>query len=113
MAERRSKRMVVSLDGEIILDEICYAGVIENISREGICMLTLTAGITLGCVPGTKVELKIKSTDEEILKLHCTVRWEEKIPPESLSNKIGMEIIDLPSEYEDFLKKQNYIELYT
>ncbi len=112
MTERRSQRMAVALDAEIIVDEIIYAGVLENISREGLCMMTLTAGSILECVYGTKVEIKIKSTDEDILKLHCTVMWQEEVTPESLSYKIGMEIIDPPSAYEDFLKKQNYIELY-
>ncbi len=112
MAERRSQRMAVALDAEIIVDEIIYAGVLENISKEGLCMMTLPAGSILDCVHGTKVEIKIKSTDEDILKLHCTVMWQEVVPPESLSCKIGMEIMDPLSVYKDFLKKQNYIDLY-
>ena len=113
MPKRRSKRIAVILDAEIILNEISYAGVIQNISREGICILTLPAESPVECTTGTKVELHIKPTAEEILKLHCVVIWEEKISPESLSNKIGMEIINPPSEYEDLLKKQNYIEFYS
>ena len=113
MAERSSQRMAVALDVEIIVDEINYAGVLENISREGICMMTLPTGRILECDHSTIVEIKIKSTDEEILKLHCKVIWQEEVPPESLSYKIGMEIIDPPSAYEDFLKKQNYIEIYS
>jgi hypothetical protein len=113
MERRRSKRIAVILDAEIILNEISYAGFIENISKEGIFMRILPAEKQIECTTGTKLELKIKPTDEEILKLHCSVIWVEKISPDSLANNIGLEIINPSSEYEDLLKKQNYIEFYS
>jgi hypothetical protein len=62
--------------------------------------------------PGTKVELKIKLPSEETLILHCEIMRSKNTSPDGLTSGIGMEIINPPSEYDDLLKKQEYIDLY-
>ncbi|MEN8265216.1 MAG: PilZ domain-containing protein [Nitrospirota bacterium] len=112
MERRSSQRIVVTLDAELILNDTSFAGVIENISKEGLYIKILPSEKLIEFISGTKIEIKIQLSSGEILNLHCMVIRSEKILPDSLTSYVGMEIIDPPSEYEDFLKEQKYINLY-
>ncbi len=112
MEGRRSQRIVTTLDAELILNENNYTGVIENISKDGIYMRTLPANIPMEFATGTKLELKVKLPSEETLILHCEIMRSNNISSDGLTSGIGMKVIDPPSEYDDLLKKQEYIDLY-
>jgi hypothetical protein len=112
MEKRRSQRIVAAFNAELTLNENNYTGVVENISKEGIYMRTLPAKVPTDFTPGTKLELKVTPRSEETLILHCEIIWSIHTSTDGLTSGIGMEIIDPPSEYDDLLKKQEYIDLY-
>jgi hypothetical protein len=113
MERRSSSRIVTTFNAEFSLEEYNYTGVIENISEDGICMRFLSSSTPIEFTPGTELELNIKSSPEETMNLRCVIKWSKSISPDRLSGSAGMEIINPPPEYEELLKKQEYIDLYS
>jgi hypothetical protein len=107
MEKRRSNRIIVSLKANLISGDISYAGIIENLSEEGIYIRTFPTNISTDFRLGTPVELKFQRHTEEPLNLHlyCTVKWSYKTPPHGLTTSIGLEIIDPPLEYRKFYEE--------
>jgi hypothetical protein len=104
MERRRFRRKIVSLKAELISGGVSYLGVIENLSEEGIYMRIAPTKNAIDFVPGTKVELRFQPSSEETLNLPCSVKWAYKTPPHGLTTSIGMEIINPPPEYKEFLE---------
>ncbi len=104
--KRRSKRKNVDFKGEIILNDLVYAGTIENISEKGIYIETEPVDpLSQNSLFTTGMELRIhfQSPSGEMLKLHCKVIWSYKAEPQGLTEKTGMEVIFPPP---------GFIELY-
>ncbi len=105
MERRRSKRIILSLEAKLISGDISYDGLIGNISEDGIFMRTMPTKASIDSfTPGTNFELKFQLPSEGKLSLHCRVIWSHKTPPHGLTYSMGMEIIDPPPEYKEFLK---------
>jgi len=101
---RRSKRKIVSLEARLVSGGVRLAGVIENLSEEGIYMRTAPTKSVIDFSPGTPLELSFQLPSGEMLNLHCNVKWAYKTLPHGLTNSIGMEIINPPQKYKEFLK---------
>ena len=121
MERRRSKRIVVMLEAEIIsgadsylgflendterpgVNVYTYAGIIENISEDG--MLISVSEITnVNFDIGEKLEIVFQPPSGERLNLHCMVRrFQDRITPQDLKQKIGMEVIDPPPAFRKFI----------
>jgi hypothetical protein len=99
--KRHSNRIVIGLKAEIISDDIHYEGVIENLSEDGICVITVPTENTIDFAPGAILQIKFQFLSEETLNLRCKVRWSSKNKPHGLTQKIGMEIIDPPWDKSD------------
>jgi hypothetical protein len=113
MEKRRSKRKIVALKAEIVSGGKSYAGVIENLSEDGIYIITTPSKSSIDFALGTTVELKFQPPSEpkdilrssgETINLHCKVIWSYKTPPHGLTHSIGMEIINPSPEYKELLK---------
>jgi hypothetical protein len=104
MEKRRSKRKIVRLKAERISGDKNHAVFIENLSEEGIYMITAPAKTSMDFIPGTALELKFQLRSGETLNLRCKVIWSHKNPPDGLTNSVGMEIIDPPLKYKEFIK---------
>jgi hypothetical protein len=104
MEKRRSERKIVTLKAEIVSGDKSYAGVVENISEEGIYVITTPSKNPMDFTHGTMVELKFQLHSGEGMNLHCKVIWAYKTPPHGLTNSIGVEIIEPPAQYKEFLK---------
>jgi hypothetical protein len=105
MEKRRSKRKIVRLKAERISGNKNHAVFIENLSEEGIYMITAPAKTSMDFTPGTKLELKFQFPSGDTLNLRCKVIWSyKKTPPDGLTNSVGMEIIAPPLKYKEFVK---------
>lgn len=96
MEKRLSKRIIIGLKAEIISGDIICEGVIENLSEAGIYVITAPTKTEIDFAPGTILEVKFQFLSGETLNLQCEVKWSYKTPPHSLTNRIGMKIIDPP-----------------
>ncbi len=96
MDRRRFARIHGGYDAEIIHEGRNYAAIIENLSENGVCVITLPTGIPVDIAPGEKLKTKFRPHPGETLVLNCIVRWSNKTPPHGLTTRLGMEIIDPP-----------------
>ncbi|MEF9426051.1 MAG: PilZ domain-containing protein [Candidatus Mariimomonas ferrooxydans] len=104
MDKRRTKRITYRLKAERISGNIKSAVFIENLSENGIYMITTPAKTRINFTPDSPVKLKFQLSSGETLNLNCKVIWSHKIQPDGLANSVGMEIIAPPLKYKKFLK---------
>lgn len=102
---RRSRRLSVNLKAERLSCTNNCSVFIENLSEKGIHMITAPAKNPKLFVPGSAVELNLKTGNGETIKLHCNVKWSYDNSPEDMTNSVGLEIIDPPETYLEFLKR--------
>lgn len=106
MERRRATRLTVNLRAERLSCTKNCSVFIENLSENGIYMIT-APGKNYVYVPGTRVNLKLKLSTGETLNLNCFVKWSYDNSPEDLTNSVGLEIIDPPVKYKEFIKTLN------
>jgi hypothetical protein len=105
MEKRRSRRIKIKLKAESISGDRKYGVFIENISEHGIQMLTTPSNEHLKYTAGTDIDLKFQLSTGKTLTLRCKVKWScTKVPPNGLTDSIGLEIIDPPSQYIKFVR---------
>ncbi len=101
---RQSKRIMVSLIAEIILDGASYVGFIENISERGLHMRIGPMNKPLDFTPGQTLKLKLRLPTQEILNPDCNIKWFYKTPPHGLIDSLGIEILNPHPKYKAFLQ---------
>lgn len=105
MGKRRVKRTTVHLNAERISGDEKYGVFIENISEKGIHMLATHATPHTHYSPGKNIDVQFYIAHGKPLVLHCRVRWScPKVPPNGMTDSIGLEIIDPPPQYIEFIK---------
>lgn len=107
--EKRSKRIYVSLNTELIPESgKGYSGIITDLSEDGVgvCVQTFTTETTKDFITGTRLELRFQLHSGETINLYCEVVWlySYKLLSFRISNNIGVRILNSPPEYNEFLK---------
>ncbi|KPK36388.1 MAG: hypothetical protein AMK70_02360 [Nitrospira bacterium SG8_35_1] len=106
MERRTSDRVVVNLKAErISCIENCSV-FIENLSENGIYMITAPSRKN-SFTPGTELELELELSTEKSINLNCNVKWAYKNEHDDLTHSVGLEIIEPPQEYKDFITNLN------
>lgn len=100
---RASKRVTVNLKAERISCTDNCSVFIENISETGIYMIT-APGKKNEFRPGTELDLELELSSGKTINLNCNVKWSFETSPEDSTKSVGLEIIDPPREYKEFLK---------
>jgi len=104
MEKRRCKRFRVNLNAERISGKDKYGVFIENISETGIHILTTHSQAHKVYLPGREIDLNFRLSSGRSMNLHCRVKWvHPKNPPDDLTDSIGLEIINPPMQYVDFV----------
>jgi hypothetical protein len=106
MERRRAKRVTVNLKAERISCTKNCSVFIENLSETGISMITSPTNNKV-YVPGSGINLKLKLSTGDIIKLNCNVKWYYDSSSDDMTNSVGLEIIDPPDDYMEFLKTLN------
>lgn len=104
MDSRQHKRIIVSLEAELVFGDVHIAGNIENLSEEGIYLITASSKSFPDYTPDTLFELRFRRPSGDIQHLNCRIKWLYKTPPHGLTNSIGMEIVGPAASYKEFLK---------
>jgi hypothetical protein len=106
MKKKLRARIPVAIETEIVSNGKTYAAVAGNLSDKGIFIEINPMKTATPFIPMKKIELKLKITPKktlnvkgEIIWLHC-----KKTATNSLTNYIGLEIINPSSEYKKFFK---------
>ena len=105
MEKRRSRRITVKLKAESLSGAKNKGVFIENISTQGIHILTDPSHTATTLTSGTELDLKFQLPSGETLTLRCIIKWSyPNIPPNGVTNSIGLEIINPPLKYKEFVK---------
>ncbi len=96
MDRRQVKRIVPGYKAEIIYNGQSYSGIIEDLCEYGVCVITSPIKDSVDFQQNAKIDIKFKPHPNETLTLNCIIKWSNKIHPEGVTYKIGMEIIDPP-----------------
>lgn len=104
MDARCTKRKIVSIRAELIIGDKSWASFIENLSEEGIFVTTSAAESSVKIAPQAPATLRFPLPAGEKAELNCRIIWTLKLPPYGLTQNVGMEVIDPPASYKDFLQ---------
>jgi hypothetical protein len=105
MGKRRSERIDCKLNAWTTFDYICYNGVIENISKEGLLNI-IPDNKVVDVFPDKRIEINFKALSGPDLNITCKIIWSriKTNVPFGLIHFIGMEVIKPPQEYKNFVK---------
>lgn len=106
MERRGAKRLVVNLKAERLSCTKNCSVFIENLSDTGIYMITAPS-INKDYEPGGSLLLKLELATGKTLNLQCNVKWSFDNSPEDLTNSVGLEILNPPDEYKNFINTLN------
>jgi len=105
MEKRRYKRTTVYFKAERISGDEKYGVFIENISDKGIHMLATHAPVHAHYSRGKNIDVRFHIAHRKPLILRCRIRWScPKVPPNGLTDSIGLEILDPPRQYIEFVR---------
>ncbi len=104
MKAKRSKRVILEIPAEIITENKHCAGTIENLSDNGMYVVTAPAKSEKHFPPGTEAEIRFRLPSGEKLALHCKIKWSFLTPPHSYTFSIGLKIKDPPLSYHEALQ---------
>jgi hypothetical protein len=105
MEKRRSNRIKINLRAERISGDNRHGIFIENISENGINIIVANEKTLKEFLPGKDVDLRFRLSSGEALNLRCKVKWFcPDSQPDVLTESIGLEIIDPPPRYIEFVR---------
>lgn len=96
MEKRKSTRIVGGYKVDLLSDGLKYAGEVENLSEEGVCILVFPATVPVDFQQDDIYEMHFYSSPEETLVCQCRVQWAKKTSSHGLTSRIGLMIIDPP-----------------
>lgn len=105
MEKRRHERIDESLEAEIVSNGSVYSCLVMNFSAEGLYIVTATASSVVEISPSTVLQLNCTLPSGSRLSMDCKIIWFQTKPsPHGVSFSLGLEIIDPPREYRDFVE---------
>jgi len=96
--------MIVRMDATIESAGQTFSGFIGNLSEKGIHMNIVKTRQPLNFKPGDSVQLKVQLPSEEVLILSCLVKWLNNAAEKDITCCLGMEVIQPPDAFLEFLK---------
>ncbi len=103
MEKRRDDRLTVKLEAKRLSCTTNCSVFIENLSERGIQMIT-SPNKKSEYIPGSEIDIEFELSTGNIIMLNCNVKWSYKNEEEDMTNCVGLEIVDPPMEYKEFLK---------
>lgn len=105
MERRFFDRKTVHLKAERLSGDESNAVFIKNISEHGLHVITTPVETADKFPPDTFFDLRFQLSSGETIELQCIVRWAyQNDPPDDLTSSVGIEIIDPPARYKEFVK---------
>ena len=112
MDKRLSKRIPVRLEAYIFSGDKTYVGFIDNISGSGFQFLIVTTILApKDFKPDNIIQLYFQVPSGETLKLFCKVKWYLKKSSDNKPATLGIEIIDPPPKFKEFIRTLDIINV--
>jgi hypothetical protein len=94
--KRHAKRIIAGYKTMILYGGKSYAGVIENLSENGVYVISEPMETAIDFNAGESIDLKVETPTGEHLDLKCKIKWSSKIMPHNVRSRLGLEIIYPP-----------------
>lgn len=105
LERRRSERITINLRAERISGNETRSVFIENISENGINITIAPPEIEMDYAPGNEIDLTFLLPSAETVDLQCKIIWAcKRTPPDGLTSNIGLEIINPPLKYIEWIE---------
>jgi hypothetical protein len=104
LKKRASRRITVHLDAELTYDGTNCMAVIENMSDNGLHAVFTPVNSSADLTPEQKVDVTFHTASGQALRLHCMEKWSRPVSDNELTIGMGLEILEPPSQYNEFLK---------
>jgi hypothetical protein len=107
LEKRRHIRVDYRVNAEITYGDKSYRGNIENISESGIFKVAFPEKEIVDLIPGSPLVVKFQGPSGEDFNLNCLIKWLRiyTISPFALKYNMGIEIVNAPQEYRDFVEQ--------
>lgn len=107
LEKRRHIRVDYRVNAEITYNDKCYKGNIENISESGIFKVAFPEKEIVDLMPGSPLTVKFRGSSGEDFNLNCRIKWLRiyTVSPFALKYNLGIEIVNPPQEYRDFVEQ--------
>ncbi|RJR14740.1 MAG: PilZ domain-containing protein [Nitrospiraceae bacterium] len=104
--KRRHKRFVITLHAKVIIGEKTYAGVIGNVSEEGLSS-TITTFIKTDeqFTPDRIIHLVFDLPSGDPVDLPCEIRWYLRPRDDAPTLILGLYILEPPSQYTKWISR--------
>lgn len=99
-------KLSVCLEGELIFSDGRYEAFVENISEDGMYISIAHIMNKDHIRSKSKLYLKVRLPSGQMILLNCREKWSERNTPHSLIARIGMEIINPPEEFIQFIENK-------
>ena len=96
-------KKITSFKAKLISDKV-YPAIVENLSGNGLYLRAASNESTSELTPGKTLKVNFNSDSGEEISILCRILWSYKTPPHGITDSLGMEVIDPPSNYEEFFK---------
>ncbi|MHA2219434.1 MAG: PilZ domain-containing protein [Candidatus Hodarchaeales archaeon] len=103
MIKRAYERIPVKLEGIFISNDTNCIAYIRNVSAFGVNAIITPLNCATDFLKEANYELIIHISSGETIKLNCLRKWSSSISPQGLTKEVGLEIIDPPNQYKEFL----------
>jgi hypothetical protein len=101
--KRTYKRITANLEGVLLNDNISYVAFIRNFSEHGLNTIVTPLKTSVNFILQEKIDLKLNIPSGKTINLHCRKRWSHDISLSRLTKNIGVEIIEPPIMYIEFI----------
>lgn len=96
MEKRAAHRITPGLKAEIRSGGLSCEGVIENLSEDGMFVVTSYSGRVIDFKQGTTLVVRFQFYSKETIELKCTAKRSENTPPQGITNRLGLKIFNPP-----------------
>jgi hypothetical protein len=103
MKKRAYERIPVKLEGKFISNDTSCIAYIRNVSAFGVNAIITPMNCSTDFLKEANHELIIHISSGDTITLNCIRKWSSSISPQGLTKEIGLEIIDPPKQYKEFL----------
>jgi hypothetical protein len=103
MVGPRGVRIPITIEAVVIKGDRRCESVIENFSEEGIYLKVFREeNIDFSC--GKTINVEFKTATGEIVNVHCEIMRSEMPDSKSIEYFLGLKLVDVTQEYEEFFK---------
>ncbi len=103
MVDPRGLRIPIKIDAVVIKGDLRCEGVVKNLSEDGL-MVTVFREQDIDLSRGKTIDIEFVTATGKTVNVHCQIMRSERPDPKGIEYHLGVKIMDMTSEYEEFFR---------